>query len=236
MPPDAGALAHIDDVSRAIATRLGAICPDCEIKYVSNSHISENVVPAKPEIELCFRTIAAEKPDRATRRKADAYLVFYDVYVRGPEPLKNQRNFSAIFFSAEQDDDFRVVIPSAGEENGAVEGERLTVTARLVRTIESDRSHIVTSPLKLEIRELNALRGQIVSESGAPIMNAVIEARALNKRVQSAWDGRFVLHGAPADGVLSLSIRARSKTIAVVVDVETQSEVVIVMPMEEEHA
>lgn len=236
MPPDAGALAHIDDVSRAIATRLGAICPDCEIKYVSNDRVSEDVVPAKPEIELCFRTIAAEKPDRATRQKADSYLVFYDVYVRGPEPLENQRNFSAIFFSEEQDDDFRVIIPSAAEESKAAGGECLTVTARLVRSTEPYGSHIVTSPLKLKIRELNALRGQIVSESGAPVMNATIEARALNKRVQSTWDGRFMLPGAPADGALSLSIRARSKTIAVVVDVKKQSEVVIVMPMEEEHA
>lgn len=238
MAPRNSDVTHIDEISRAIAKRLGAISSDCEIKFVTDFLDTDEITAKRATIELSFRSIAAEKPDRAIRDKIDTYLLRYELRVRGPEPLESQRIFSKICFSGADNGDFSIAIPTVGDAAQMEAGgtPRLSLTARLTPRPAATRTPIVTSPLGVEIRELGAIRGKVVSESGTPVMSAELHALALDKRVQTDAKGRFVLSGAPVAGAISMTVTARGKSINFSVDTAKQSDVVIVMPMEESHA
>jgi hypothetical protein len=235
---------HIDDVSRSMEKWLRRAVPDVDVAFVPWFGPTNEEAGAdggdKPRVEVCFQSIAHEKPDRGSLNRNDVFLLTYLLRVTGADALETQRAFSEIYFAARENVDFDVGEPLSLAEEGFTgpRGGRqavLSLTARLVRPPKAAAPGIVTEPLTLHLRSLGRIVGKVVTADGRPIMSAEIEARALNKRAVSDSAGRFVIVGAPATGALSLTVRARNKSLDVSVDAEKQADVVIVVPKEGEH-
>jgi hypothetical protein len=242
--PGSGIQVHIDDVSRRMEEWLRGSVSGADIAFVSHldnpaARAGADSGDALPRIEICFRTISSEKPDRALLNRDDTYALNYLLRVTGADALANQRILSEIFFAAHENDDFRIA--TSGISNGMPENRAggpavLSLIARLVRPAEAAAPGIVTEPLHLKLRSLGRIAGKVVTATGTPVMHAEIDARALNKRAVSDAAGQFTIHGAPAAGSVSLTVRARNRTVDVSVDAEKQAEIVIVIPKENEHA
>jgi hypothetical protein len=235
---------HIDDVSRSMEKWLRREVPDVDVAFVSGFALANEDAGAdggaKPRVEVCFQSIAREKPDRGSLNRHDVFLLTYRLRVTGADALETQRAFSELYFAAHESGDLDVGEPlNVPEDDVAgtpVGGQPvLSLTARLVRPPKAAAPGIVTEPLTLHLRSLGRIAGKVVTAEGSPIMNAEIEARALNKRVVSDSAGRFVILGAPAAGAVFLTVRARNRSLDVSVDTDKQAEVVIVVPKESEH-
>ena len=240
--PSADSNLHIDEVSRTMADWLSTVAQDVAIHHVAHFPSPEDESGTKTRIEICFHSIVEEKPDRAQLNRSEPFWVAYLLRVRGSDALKCQRVFSEVYFAAHGSDDFKIGAPESARPfdaeshlqpgNPAV----LMLSTRLIRSIELPESRIVVHPLNLKVRTMGRVSGQVVSEDGTPIMRAAVEARALNKRVVADRNGRFSIPGAPATGVITLSVNARGRAVEVAVNIEKQAEVVIVLPEEKQHA
>lgn len=238
--PSPGINMHIDDVSRRMEAWLKETVSGTDIAFISQ--LSRTGEPdAKPRINVCFQSITTEEPDRVQLNRDAVYLLNYLLTVTGTDALANQRIYSEIFFAAHANGEFKVGVPAgqAGKENAqAFDGKPavLALSARLVRPSEAAEPGIVTFPLDVRLRSLGSIAGKVVTEAGAPVMRAEIDAQALNKRVVSDAGGHFTIPGAPVAGTVSLTVRARNRSVDVSVDTEKQAEIVIVIPKENEHA
>jgi hypothetical protein len=232
---------HIDDVSRDMEKWLRRAVPDVDFAFVQRFGVtSEEAGAAKPRVEICFRSIEREKPDRGTLHRNDVFLVTYLLRVAGADALEAQRAFSEVYFAAHENGDF-VVGESLGlaEDSDASEqvGRQpiLALSTRLIRPPKAAAPGIVTEPLTLHVRSIGRIAGKVVTAEGSPVMSAEVEAPFLNKRVLSDSAGRFLIAGAPSVGAVSLTVRARNRSLDVSVDVEKQADLVIVVPKESEH-
>jgi len=228
---------HIDDVSRSLEEWLRRTAPDVEVALVSSFERNREPID-RPSIEVCFRSIEHRKPDRGSLERDEMFKLTYRLRVSGGDPLENQHVLSEIYFSARESTEFEIDEPSSRADAAATESDpaTLTVVAHLVRPSKAARAAVVTQPLDVRLRSLGRIEGKVVTEAGAPVMLARIEAPALGKRVVSDTAGRFAMVGVPATGAVSLTVTARNKNVDVSVDVEKQTEVVIVVPKESEHA
>jgi len=237
---------HIDDVSRSMEDWLKRAVSGVDIAFVSHFEPVDGKVQARTAgarscVEICFRSITYEKPDRALLNRGDTFSLTYLLRVTGVDALANQRIYSEIYFAAHEGGVFKIGERPSRLEKGLapdVDDEQaiLSLTARLFRPAEAPPAGIVTYPLNLQIRPLGRIAGKVVTADGTPIMRAEIDARALNKRVVSDAAGHFTILGAPAAGTVSLTVRARNRSVDVLVDTEKQAEIVIVIPKESEHA
>lgn len=239
--PASGIQTHIDDVSRSLEEWLRDALPDVDLAFVlhfpaADAEGGPGPTEGQPRVEICFHSIAEEKPDRALLNRDEAFLLTYALRITGADALTSQRIYSRIYFATRESADFGIGSPPAVAGRGVEEPPSLFVTARLVRRAAAAAPGVVMHPLDLRLRSLGRIAGKVVTEEGTPVMRADIEARGLNKRVASDAAGRFTIPGAPATGTVSLRVTVRDRHVDVLVDIEKQAEVVIVMPEENEHA
>jgi hypothetical protein len=232
---------HVDEVSQRLEAWLQAVADGADTSFVSSiGDVPDTGDDDKMHVVVCFRSIVAETPDRAVRHRDDAFLVNYLVQVRGTDALECQRAFSKIFFAAHEGGEFTLAdtknAPVATARDGGAQPAVMALTARLVRPDETGAPGIVLYPLDLHLRTLGHISGRVVTDSGEPVVRALVEARALDKRAVSDPQGRFVIRGAPAAGTVSLSVKVHDRTANISVDVDKQAEVLIVIPKEKEHA
>lgn len=237
---------HVDDISLSMGEWLRGAVPGVEIQYVShfraaNEEVESGTGGARACVEICFHSITDEKPDRALLNRGESFWLTYLLRVDGADALANQRVYSEIYFAAHASNEYKIGAATGQSEPntvGSFSGEPavLSLSARLVRPAEIADTGIVVHPLNLKLRSMGRIAGKVVTETGAPIMRAEIDARSLNKRVVSDRAGRFAILGAPAAGTISLNVRARNRSVDVLVDIEKQAEIVIVLPKEKEHA
>lgn len=232
---------HVDEVSQRLKAWLQSVADGAGVSFVSRvSDIPDTGDDDNVHVVVCFRSIVAEKPDRAVRHREDAFLVNYLVQVRGNDALECQHAFSKIFFAAHEGGEFTLAdaksAPVDTARDGGTQPAVMALAARLVRPDETAAPGIVLHPLDLRLRTLGHISGRVVTDSGTPVVRALVEAPALDKRAMSDQQGGFVIRGAPASGTVSLSVRVHERTVKVSVDVDEQAEVLIVIPKEKEHA
>ena len=233
---------HIDDISRKIENWLKQVVPDVEVAVVAAlSAVPEpsKAAPAqaRQQVEICFQSITHQKPDRGARSRDELFQLAYLVRVRGPDPLAGQRILSKIYFAVHEAADLDIV-SSTGSARSDIDGglATLQLVARLVRPARPVVAGVVTQPLEAQLRQVGRIAGRVVTEDGAPVMRAQIEAPALDKRTVSDASGRFVIVGAPSAGSVSLTVTARNRSMEVSIDTARQSDVTIVITKESAHA
>lgn len=238
--PGPDAQLHVDEVSQRLKAWLQVAADGLDVSFVSRIGDIPDTDDDKMRAVVCFRSIVAEKPDRAVRHRDDAFLVNYLVQVKGNDALECQHAFSKIFFAAHEGGEFTLADsgnePIGAARDGGAQPAAMVLAARLVRPDESAAPGIVLHPLDLRLRTLGHISGQVVTDSGTPVVRALVEASPLDKRAVSDRQGRFVIRGAPAAGTISLSVKVHDRTVKASVDVEKQAEVLIVIPKEKEHA
>jgi hypothetical protein len=165
------------------------------------------------------------------------FQLAYLLRVRGPDALASQRILSQIYFAVHESADFEIA-STPGSTQGDIDGglATLLLVARLVRPAKPVVAGIVTQPLKAHLRQVGRIAGRVVTENGAPVVRAQIEAPALDKRTVSDTSGRFVIVGAPSAGSVSLTVTARNRSMEVSIDTARQSDVTIVITKESAHA
>jgi hypothetical protein len=151
-------------------------------------------------------------------------LLRYQVEVRLPDALEEQRALGEIAFAALAGSDYQV---DADETDGPV----VALIAKLSRVRELKRAPLVRK-LRAEVRPGRALGGVVIGPGARPVANALVTIPGTDQRIYTDRTGRFRFEAVPTgEPGIKLMVWARGTQVAVDAAADMAS-TTIELPME----